>query len=139
MSPKTKKKAVKKKATKKEDKKQKSDEKDEKKKKPPTVASVLAGIYKDFGSDSVKPLGVKSSEEIPVISAGSLKVDEIMGPGGLPRGRIIEMFGWEGGGKTFCANCVIASAQKLDELCLFIDVERSWEPGFARRCAVVDS
>ncbi len=104
---------------------------------PPTLASVLAQIQKEFGEGSIMRLGsdgeVKKIDHIPT---GSLTLDIALGIGGVPRGRIIEIFGPESSGKTTLVLHVIAEAQKRGGLCAFIDTEHALDPVYAKKIGV---
>src|SRR3954452_23655097 len=90
------------------------------------VAEVVAGIEKQFGKGAVMRLGAdERAAEIPVISTGSLGVDIALGTGGLPRGRIVEVYGPESSGKTTLALQVIAESQRAGGVCAFIDAEHA--------------
>lgn len=97
----------------------------------------LSQIEKSFGKGSVMQLGQKEiTVEVDVISTGSLGLDIALGINGLPRGRIIEIFGPESSGKTTLAIQVIAEAQKLGGICAFIDAEHALDPAYARKLGV---
>lgn len=104
---------------------------------PPALASVLAQIQKEYGDGSIMRLG---SEEalirVPSISTGALTLDLALGVGGVPRGRIIEVFGPESSGKTTLVLHVIANAQKAGGLAAFIDTEHALDPHYAKRIGV---
>src|SRR5690606_9724779 len=86
----------------------------------------LDKIDKDFGKGSVMKLGEKANAEIEVISTGSLGLDIALGVGGLPKGRIIEIYGPESSGKTTIAIHTIAEAQKKGGICAIIDAEHAF-------------
>jgi recombination protein RecA len=97
----------------------------------------LGQIDKQFGKGSVVRLGSKDSIlPIAVISTGSISLDAALGTGGVPRGRVIEIFGPESSGKTTIALQVIAEAQKKGGLAAFIDVEHALDPSYARKLGV---
>src|SRR5690554_5593322 len=96
----------------------------------------LDKIDKDFGKGSVMMLGEKQTQDIDVISTGSLGLDVALGVGGFPRGRIIEIYGPESSGKTTVAIHTIAEAQKAGGLCAIIDAEHAFDAGYARRLGV---
>ena len=96
----------------------------------------LSQIEKQFGKGSVMKLGEYKAMEIEAISTGSLSLDMALGIGGLPRGRIIEIYGPESSGKTTLALHVIAEAQKLGGEAAFIDAEHALDPVYARRLGV---
>jgi len=88
-------------------------------------------INKDFGSGTVMLFGDKPADGYETISTGSLQLDHALGIGGLPRGRIIEIFGWESSGKTTIALNAIADAQRQGLKCLLVDAENSFDPEYA--------
>lgn len=93
-------------------------------------------INKDFGAGSVMILGEEPLANIEVISTGSIGLNAALGVGGLPRGRITEIYGPESSGKTTISMHVIAEAQKVGGLCAFIDVEHAFDPNYARAIGV---
>ena len=99
--------------------------------------AAMAQIERAFGKGSIMKMGAKAGEEqIPVISSGSLGLDLALGIGGLPRGRIIEIYGPESSGKTTLALHAIAEAQKCGGTCAFIDAEHALDPIYARKLGV---
>lgn len=97
-------------------------------------------IEKDFGKGSVMMMGEKGSAPMEVISTGSLGLDIALGIGGLPKGRIIEIYGPESSGKTTVAIHTIAEAQKKGGICAIIDAEHAFDSSYAQRLGVdVDS
>ena len=96
----------------------------------------LSGIEKAYGKGTIMKLGDKSSVQVDVISTGCLNLDVAMGVGGLPRGRIIEIYGPESSGKTTLALHAVAEAQKLDGMAAFIDAEHALDPIYARNLGV---
>lgn len=88
-------------------------------------------INKDFGEGTVMIFGDKPNKEYEVISTGSLQLDVALGIGGLPRGRIVEIFGMESSGKTTIALNVIADAQRQGLKCFLVDAENSFDPEYA--------
>jgi recombination protein RecA len=101
-----------------------------------TLKDVTDKINKDFGAGTVMRFGDKPSSDYKVISTGSLQLDNALGIGGLPLGRIIEIFGWESSGKTTIALNVIANAQKEGLKCLLIDAENAFDPEYASALGV---
>lgn len=97
---------------------------------------VIEQINKKFGPNSAFLLGEEGSELVPVIPSGSLKVDMALGVGGIPKGRIIEIFGPESSGKTTLCQHIIAEAQKLGEVAAFVDVEHAGDPYWLTTCGV---
>jgi len=99
--------------------------------------AVLAQIRKDFGEGSIMRLGNEATQRnIAVIPTGALTLDMALGVGGLPRGRVVELFGPESSGKTTLALHVIASAQKTGGLAAFIDTEHAMDPAYAKKIGV---
>src|ERR687888_250067 len=97
----------------------------------------LAQIEKQFGKGAVMRLGEHAmSQGVAVIPTGSLALDLALGIGGIPRGRIVEVFGPEGSGKTTLLYHVLAEAQKLGGVCAFIDAEHAMDPLYARNIGV---
>ncbi|HVY74330.1 MAG TPA: recombinase RecA [Puia sp.] len=97
-------------------------------------------IDKDFGKGSVMMMNEKSSEPMEVVSTGSIGLDVALGIGGLPRGRVVEIYGPESSGKTTIATHVIAEAQKKGGMCAIIDAEHAFDSNYARKLGVdVDS
>ncbi|HVU85175.1 MAG TPA: recombinase RecA [Puia sp.] len=97
-------------------------------------------IDKDFGKGSVMMMNEKSTEPMEVVSTGSIGLDVALGIGGLPRGRVIEIYGPESSGKTTIATHVIAEAQKKGGVCAIIDAEHAFDSNYARKLGVdVDS
>lgn len=93
-------------------------------------------IDKDFGKGSVMMMNEKSNLEIEVISTGSIGLDVALGIGGLPKGRVIEIYGPESSGKTTLATHVIAEAQKKGGMCAIIDAEHAFDSVYARKLGV---
>jgi len=101
------------------------------------LAAAMSQIEKQFGKGSVMKLGDRSDRAlVPAISTGSLSLDAALGIGGLPRGRIVEIYGPEGGGKTTLALQAIAEAQKAGGRAAFIDAEHALDPVYARNIGV---
>src|ERR1700692_4919034 len=100
------------------------------------IDQTLVQLDKQFGKGSILRLGSTNVVPVSVISTGSISVDTALGVGGLPRGRVIEMFGPESSGKTTIALQVIAEAQKLGGEEGFIDAEHALDPVYARRLGV---
>jgi len=96
----------------------------------------LEKIDKDFGKGSVMKLGDKQQSNIEVISTGSLGLDVALGVGGLPKGRIIEIYGPESSGKTTIAIHTIAEAQKKGGICAIVDAEHAFDAAYARKLGV---
>ena len=100
------------------------------------LSTALSQIERQFGKGSVMKMSDQADVAIPAVSTGCLSLDLALGIGGLPRGRIIEIFGPESSGKTTLVYHVIAEAQKLGGICAFIDAEHSMDPAYARRIGV---
>ena len=93
-------------------------------------------IDKDFGKGSVMLMNEKADQQIEIISTGSIGLDVALGIGGLPRGRIIEIYGPESSGKTTIATHVIAEAQKKGGMCAIIDAEHAFDSNYAQKLGV---
>ena len=100
------------------------------------LALIAQQIEKKIGAGTVVVLGSRSAESIPVISTGSLLLDHALGCGGLPRGRIVEIYGPESSGKTTLALHAIAETQKLGGYAAFVDVEHALDAGYAARLGI---
>ena len=107
-----------------------------KKEKDKTLEQVLADIEKQFGKGAIMKLGEKGVRNIDVVSSGSLLLDQALGVGGFPKGRIIEIFGPESSGKTTIALHAIAEVQKTGGRAAFIDAEHALDPVYARKLGV---
>jgi len=110
----------------------------ESKERTKAVDLAVSQIERQFGKGSIMKLGDRQVQDIPVIPTTSLSVDYALGVGGIPRGRVTEIFGPESSGKTTFALHVIAEAQRLGGLAAFIDAEHALDPEYARklRCDV---
>lgn len=100
------------------------------------IQDTLDEIKTKFGEDSIMKLGEKPHVDINAISTGSIGLDAALGVGGLPRGRIIEVFGPESSGKTTLALHVVAEAQKKGGICAYIDAEHAMDPEYAKKLGV---
>ncbi len=100
------------------------------------VDLALSQIEKQFGKGSVIRLGTKDVIPVSVISTGSLSFDNALGVGGMPRGRVVEIFGPESSGKTTVALQVIAEAQRQKGMAAFIDAEHALDPSYAKKLGV---
>ena len=96
----------------------------------------LGKIEKDFGKGSVMKLGSASATQVEVIPTGSLQLDFALGVGGLPKGRIVEIYGPESSGKTTVALHCVAQAQKAGGTAAFIDAEHALDPVYASKLGV---
>ena len=100
------------------------------------IQDALREIKTKFGDDSIMMLGDKPHTDVNAIPTGSIGLDAALGVGGVPRGRIIEIFGPESSGKTTLALHIIAEAQKLNGICAFIDAEHAMDPEYSKRLGV---
>jgi len=100
------------------------------------LESTLESIKKQFGEGSIMRLGEKSSLDIETIPTGSLALDIALGVGGIPKGRIIEIYGAESSGKTTLALHMVAESQKLGGIAAFIDAEHALDPSYAKKLGV---
>ena len=107
---------------------------DENKKR--ALAAALGQIEKQFGKGAVMRMGDHERQAIPAISTGSLGLDIALGIGGLPKGRIVEIYGPESSGKTTLTLSVIAEAQKAGATCAFVDAEHALDPDYAGKLGV---
>lgn len=106
------------------------------KKRKQALDSALAQVEKSFGKGSAMRLGDKPIQNVEVIPTGSLALDMALGIGGLPKGRIVEVYGPESSGKTTLALHVVANAQKNGGVAAFIDAEHALDPEYARKLGV---
>ena len=100
------------------------------------VDAAILTIEKQFGRGSIMKLGSRERQAVDSIPTGSIALDLALGVGGIPRGRITEIFGPESSGKTTLCQHVIAEAQRRGGIAAFIDVEHALDPGYARACGV---
>jgi recombination protein RecA len=100
------------------------------------VDAAILSIEKQFGTGSIMKLGSAQRQQVDFIPTGSIALDLALGVGGIPRGRITEIFGPESSGKTTVCQHVIAEAQARGGVAAFIDVEHALDPGYARACGV---
>lgn len=114
----------------------KQKEKKEPKQTNVNIDATLAEIKSKFGEDAIMKLGEKPHVDVDVIPTGSIGLDAALGVGGVPRGRIIEVFGPESSGKTTLTLHIIAEAQKKSGICAFIDAEHALDPEYAKRLGV---
>ncbi|MEI6238176.1 MAG: recombinase RecA [bacterium] len=106
------------------------------KKSTSEITGALDAIRTKFGDDAIMTLGEKPRVGVNAIPTGSIGLDAALGVGGMPRGRIIEIFGPESSGKTTLALHVVAEAQKKSGICAFIDAEHAMDPEYAKRLGV---
>lgn len=109
-----------------------------KKKEEPNsvVDATIAAIKTKFGDEAIMKLGERPRVDVNAIPTGSLGLDAALGVGGLPRGRIVEIFGPESSGKTTLALHVVREAQKKDGVCAYIDAEHAMDPEYAKKIGV---
>ena len=100
------------------------------------LEQALSQINKQYGAGSIMKLGERKEQDIPTISTGALSLDIALGIGGVPRGRIIEIYGPESSGKTTICQHIIANAQKAGGVCAFIDTEHALDPSYAKKIGV---
>jgi recombination protein RecA len=108
----------------------------ENKEKNKALEAAINQIDENFGKGSIMKLGQKAALDIESISTGSLSLDLALGIGGLPKGRVIEIYGPEGSGKTTLALQVVAEAQKTGGICGFVDAEHALDPVYAKKLGV---
>ena len=106
------------------------------KEKNKALEAAISQIDENFGKGSVMKLGQKAAINIEAISTGSLSLDLALGIGGLPKGRVVEIYGPESSGKTTLALQVVAEAQKTNGICGFIDAEHALDPVYAKKLGV---
>jgi recombination protein RecA len=111
-------------------------ENESKKKADGGIKDALDAIRTKFGEDSIMKLGDKPKVNVNAIPTGSLGLDWALGIGGVPRGRIIEIFGPESSGKTTLALHIVAEAQKRGGVCAYIDAEHAMDPEYSKRLGV---
>jgi len=108
----------------------------ESKEKNKALEAAISQIDENFGKGSVMKLGQKAAMNVEAISTGSLSLDLALGIGGLPKGRIVEIYGPESSGKTTLALQVVAEAQKTGGICAFVDAEHALDPVYAKKLGV---
>lgn len=108
----------------------------EKKESGANIEDTIKAIQAKFGEGAIMKLGDKPKVGVDAISTGSIGLDHALGVGGLPRGRIIEIFGPESSGKTTLTLHVVAEAQKLGGICAFVDAEHAMDPEYAKKLGV---
>jgi recombination protein RecA len=104
--------------------------------KEKALETAMTQVERQFGKGSIMKLGSQPVMRVPVISTGSLSLDKALGIGGLPRGRVVEIFGPEASGKTTLALHAVAEAQKQDGIAAFIDAEHALDTVYARKLGV---
>ncbi len=100
------------------------------------LETTLGQIKRRFGDSAIMKLGDGAQKEVDIIPTGALSVDYALGVGGVPRGRVVEIYGPESSGKTTICQHIIAEAQRLGGMAAFIDVEHALDPTYAARCGV---
>lgn len=110
--------------------------KKENKKSKEGISDAIEAIRNKFGEEAIMKLGEKPKVNVNAIPTGSIGLDSALGIGGMPRGRIIEIFGPESSGKTTLALHVVAEAQKLGGVCAYIDAEHAMDPEYSKRIGV---
>ncbi len=110
--------------------------KDEREQKKDTLASTVEQIKNRFGEGAIMKLGEIKKVDVEAIPTGSVSLDMALGVGGLPKGRIVEIYGPESSGKTTLALHVVAQAQKKGGLCAFVDAEHAMDPDYAAKLGV---
>lgn len=100
------------------------------------LEQAIQQIQKDFGEGSILRMGEENRTEVAIIPTGNLLIDQALGTGGFPRGRVVEVYGPESSGKTTLTLTVIAQAQKAGGLAAFIDVEHALDPSYAQKLGV---
>ncbi len=100
------------------------------------LETALANLTKRFGEGTVMRLGDATHMQVEVIPTGSLALDRSLGVGGIPRGRVTEIYGPDGAGKTTLAQHIVAEAQKRDGVAAYVDMEHAIDPAYMRKCGV---
>src|ERR1700738_4803211 len=106
------------------------------KEKLKAITTAVAVIEKQFGKGSIMPLDGTGVTDVQVISSGSLALDLALGVMGLPRGRVIEIYGPEASGKTTLTLHAIAEVQRQGGVCAFIDAEHAFDAGYAQKLGI---
>src|SRR5690242_12162851 len=104
--------------------------------KSKALAAALSQIEKQYGKGSIMKMNAEAVKDVQVVSTGSLGLDLALGVGGLPRGRVVEIYGPESSGKTTLTLQVVAEAQKLGGTAAFIDAENALDIGYAAKLGV---
>ncbi|PID85023.1 MAG: recombinase RecA [Chloroflexi bacterium] len=100
------------------------------------LETTLANLNKRFGDGAIMKLGDAYHLQVDVIPTGSLSLDIALGVGGVPKGRVIEIYGPESSGKTTVCQHIVAEAQKRGGICAFVDMEHALDPSYAKKCGV---
>ena len=101
-----------------------------------TLENTVATLTKRFGEGTIMRLGQATHMQVETIPTGSISLDIALGVGGVPRGRIVEIYGPESSGKTTLCQHIVAEAQKLGGICAYIDMEHALDPSYAAKCGV---
>ena len=101
-----------------------------------TLENTVATLTKRFGDGVIMRLGQATHMQVETIPTGSISLDIALGVGGVPRGRIVEIYGPESSGKTTLCQHIVAEAQKLGGICAYIDMEHALDPSYAAKCGV---
>jgi recombination protein RecA len=109
---------------------------DERTERLKAIDAAIAGVEKQFGKGSIMRLGEKKVDDVAAISTSCLSLDSALGVGGMPRGRIVEIYGPESGGKTTLALHVVAEAQKLGGIAAYVDAEHALDAQYAQKLGV---
>ena len=104
--------------------------------KDKAIKLALDQIERQFGKGSIMRLGESTTMDIDIIPTGSISLDSALGVGGIPRGRVIELFGPEAAGKTMLSLHIVSEAQRMGGVAAFIDAEHALDVGFARKLGV---
>jgi recombination protein RecA len=120
----------------KESKETKSAKESVNKEKLKALQLTIDKLEKTYGKGAIMKMGDAPVENVEVIPTGSLGIDIALGIGGLPKGRVVEIYGPESSGKTTLAIHVIAEAQKKGGMCAFIDAEHAFDSGYAQKLGV---
>ena len=104
--------------------------------KDKALETTLRTIQKRYGEGSIMRLGQADHLQVEAIPTGSLSLDLALGVGGVPRGRVTEIYGPEGSGKTTICQHIVAEAQRLGGVAAYIDMEHALDPIYARKCGV---
>jgi recombination protein RecA len=128
--------ATKKKTTKEKKVIKESDPSDGPRNSSKNIEETLREIKTKFGEEAIMKLGEKPKVNVDVIPTGSISLDEALGVGGVPRGRIIEIYGPESSGKTTLSLHIVAEAQKKNGICAFVDAEHALDPEYAKKIGV---
>jgi recombination protein RecA len=106
--------------------------------KEKALVAALGDLRKRFGEGSIMRLGERNELQIETIPTGCLSLDIALGVGGVPKGRVIEIYGPESSGKTTLCQHIIAESQKQGGVCAFVDVEHALDPTYAEKCGEDD-